>query len=307
VKVDAANGVGGGLLQEFSSAFFTYEVRNTTPQLLNEQCGAEHVQKTLTLPANFTDEPYLKCCSFDGDADRLVYFLAGDRKQVLDGSRLTVLYIAALKQLMARENVQAEVVVVSTGYMDGGSMRYITDTLGLPLHVEPTGVKYLHRKAKEFQICVYFEPNGHGTILVQPQLLETLAKAPYTLAFTTLANQSVGDAVTNLMLAEVSLYVLGWSLDTLAGLYRTQPGVTTKIEVPRKELLRVSYDETQIEEPSSLREEVVTVLASYQSSRALIRASGTEPCIRVFAEADTQTNAEALGEELKLVVLRHLS
>lgn len=28
-----------------------------------------------------------------------------------------------------------------------------------------TGVKHLHHKAKEFEIGVYFEANGHGTIV----------------------------------------------------------------------------------------------------------------------------------------------
>jgi len=29
----------------------------------------------------------------------------------------------------------------------------------------PTGVKFLHHKAQEFDIGVYFEANGHGTVV----------------------------------------------------------------------------------------------------------------------------------------------
>lgn len=29
----------------------------------------------------------------------------------------------------------------------------------------PTGVKYLHHKALEYDVGVYFEANGHGTIV----------------------------------------------------------------------------------------------------------------------------------------------
>ena len=29
----------------------------------------------------------------------------------------------------------------------------------------PTGVKHLHHKAKDFDIGVYFEANGHGTVI----------------------------------------------------------------------------------------------------------------------------------------------
>mmetsp|Transcript_9767 Transcript_9767/g.19148 ORF Transcript_9767/g.19148 Transcript_9767/m.19148 type:complete len:519 (-) Transcript_9767:4516-6072(-) len=308
VKIDAANGVGANVIQHFNSLFFSYEIRNTNPALLNFNCGAEHVQKTLTMPTGFENEPHLKCASFDGDADRLVYFLSGSHKLVLDGSRLIVLYTAALKRLMEQEEVGADISVVSTGYMDGASMRYIKEELNLPLHIEPTGVKYLHAKAKEFNVCIYFEPNGHGTVYVQPQFLQQLsASAPYSYAFVSLANQTVGDAVTNLILAEVALFVLGWKLETLAQLYPTQPGVTTKVEVLRKDLLKVSYDETQVLEPVSLREEVDQVLSRYTCSRALIRASGTEPVIRVFAEADTQAHAAELGDVLCEVVKRHLS
>lgn len=36
------------------------------------------------------------------------------------------------------------------------------------------GVKYLHHEAKAFDIGVYFEANGHGTVLFRPSLLQRL-------------------------------------------------------------------------------------------------------------------------------------
>ena len=46
------------------------------PDLLNEECGAEFVQKDQKLPHHFSEKgrPGIKCASFDGDADRLIYF-----------------------------------------------------------------------------------------------------------------------------------------------------------------------------------------------------------------------------------------
>lgn len=38
----------------------------------------------------------------------------------------------------------------------------------------PSGVKYLHHEAKEFDIGIYFESNGHGTVLFKPSLLQRL-------------------------------------------------------------------------------------------------------------------------------------
>jgi phosphoacetylglucosamine mutase len=38
----------------------------------------------------------------------------------------------------------------------------------------PTGVKYLHEKALEYDIGLYFEANGHGTILFSREFLSRL-------------------------------------------------------------------------------------------------------------------------------------
>lgn len=37
-----------------------------------------------------------------------------------------------------------------------------------------SGVKYLHHEAKNFDIGIYFESNGHGTVLFKPSLLQHL-------------------------------------------------------------------------------------------------------------------------------------
>lgn len=34
----------------------------------------------------------------------------------------------------------------------------------VPVYCTKTGVKHLHHKAQEFDIGVYFEANGHGTV-----------------------------------------------------------------------------------------------------------------------------------------------
>jgi phosphoacetylglucosamine mutase len=46
------------------------------PDLLNEGCGAEFVHKDQKFPTHFDKHGRvgLKCASFDGDADRLIYF-----------------------------------------------------------------------------------------------------------------------------------------------------------------------------------------------------------------------------------------
>lgn len=55
--------------------------------------------------------------------------------------------------------------LVQTAYANGASTRYITDELKVSVACVPTGVKHLHHRAQDFDIGVYFEANGHGTVL----------------------------------------------------------------------------------------------------------------------------------------------
>lgn len=82
-----------------------------------------------------------------------------------------------------------------------------------------TGVKHLHHKAMEFDIGIYFEANGHGTVLFSQHAIETFQKmcedkklsdeyreaAQQLLAMSQLINQAVGDAISDLLLVEIIL------------------------------------------------------------------------------------------------------
>ena len=86
-----------------------------------------------------------------------------------------------------------------------------------------TGVKNLHRKALEFDVGVYFEANGHGTVLFSDRASEVFAMASEDttlsevargaakelLTLTQLINQTVGDAIADLLLVEIILLLRG--------------------------------------------------------------------------------------------------
>ena len=69
-----------------------------------------------------------------------------------------------------------QVGIVQTAYANGASTRFIREGLQLETVVTPTGVKHLHAAAEAFDIGIYFEANGHGTILFQPALIKRLHK-----------------------------------------------------------------------------------------------------------------------------------
>jgi phosphoacetylglucosamine mutase len=53
---------------------------------------------------------------------------------------------------------------VQTAYANGASTQFIR-SLGMPIYMAKTGVKFLHHKAQEFDVGIYFEANGHGTVI----------------------------------------------------------------------------------------------------------------------------------------------
>lgn len=46
---------------------------------------------------------------------------------------------------------------------------------GLNVQCVPTGVKHLHRAAHHFDVGIYFEANGHGTVLISENFQRKVA------------------------------------------------------------------------------------------------------------------------------------
>jgi phosphoacetylglucosamine mutase len=185
--VDCSNGIGYQsairfyqcYLKEFFDLTF---INQNNVDLLNSGCGAEHVHKEGKLPANFPVDSAKEGLSFDGDADRLVYFrnLAKDGSaQRIDGDKQSALLVLGIQKFMAEyfPTVEHTFGVVMTPYSNFGLVNLLKSR-NIPFYVTPTGVKYTHRKANEFEIGVYFESNGHGTLLFQETLLKRIADTP---------------------------------------------------------------------------------------------------------------------------------
>lgn len=73
--------------------------------------------------------------------------------------------------------VSRQVGIVQTAYANGASTQYIREALpGCGLERTPTGVKHLHAAAERFDVGIYWEANGHGTILFGAAFVTRLHK-----------------------------------------------------------------------------------------------------------------------------------
>lgn len=126
----------------------------------------------------------------DGDADRLVYFTVpspnSNKIELVDGDKILSLFAVYIKEQLGILNSgvyanignehECRIGIVQTAYANGASTDYLKQQ-GLEVAVTATGVKYLHVKASQYDIGIYFEANGHGTIVFsEPFLLWLEAK-----------------------------------------------------------------------------------------------------------------------------------
>lgn len=258
-----------------------------------------------------------RCASLDGDADRIVYYFVDEDNtfRLLDGDKIAILAASFIGELARSAGItdQVKVGVVQTAYANGSSTEYITKSLNLPVICTPTGVKHLHHAATKFDVGVYFEANGHGTVLFSDGFIKTLANhepqspaqksAIETLqALTELINQTVGDALSDLLLVEVILAHKGWGPKEWNSMYTDMPNRLVRIEVRDRTMFKAVDAERKLQEPAGVQEQIDALVAKYKQGRSFVRASGTEDAVRVYAEAAVRSEADDLAQKVSMLV-----
>ncbi|KAI9500283.1 hypothetical protein BX070DRAFT_255327 [Coemansia spiralis] len=314
--IDAANGVGAPqvrkLAEAINSPYFNIEVCNGDTESLgklNMGCGADYVKTNQRQPASMTLTPGDRYCSFDGDADRIVYYYADEHGSfhLLDGDKISTLAATYLRDLVSAAGIEdLQVGVVQTAYANGSSTSYIKDTLKLPTVFAKTGVKHLHHEAEKMHIGVYFEANGHGTVLFNAgaiaKLREAKPQSPAQAdaverlwALRDLINESVGDAMSDMLLVETILICKGWTLAQWDEAYTDMPSRLLKVVVNDRTIFKTTNAEQTLTAPKGLQDVVDALVAKFPRGRSFVRPSGTEDAVRVYAEAATRSDCDQLA------------
>ncbi|XP_067338945.1 phosphoacetylglucosamine mutase isoform X1 [Channa argus] len=322
--VDGANGIGALKVREMESLLKTelqISIFNDgTKGKLNYQCGADFVKVQQKPPTGILMNTGERCCSFDGDADRIVYYYVDSEEQfhLLDGDKIATLISTFLKELLTQAGLDLKIAVVQTAYANGSSTDYLENTMKVIVRCTKTGVKHLHHAAQEFDIGVYFEANGHGTVLFSKaaeQKIQQLANDPNTdderkraallLQNTVnIINQTVGDAISDMLLIEAILAIKGMTVQQWDAIYTDLPNRQLKVKVLDRRVIDTTDAERRALSPPGLQEAIDTLVKKYRKARSFVRPSGTEDVVRVYTEAETQESADALAHEVSLAVYR---
>jgi phosphoacetylglucosamine mutase len=319
--------------------------------------------------ASGVSKQYMTSFDGDADRVVFHYEDDAGKFHLLDGDKIAVLVTAFIQEEIRCIDPEEQAVkcgVVQTAYANGSStlylkvsispMRrlcfsifwfslYVTNFLDItPLYlnglvqnvvktnvvIAKTGVKFVHAAAHHnFDVGVYFEANGHGTVLFGPKFYDFIAAADARLrgtrrhdranialrrlrALPALVNQSVGDAMSDMLLVDAILYLKGWDLSTWAKLYNDMPSKQAKVKVADRTVISTNDNETAAVSPTSLQtalQSAMDMLASQETSsgpkpRCFVRPSGTEDAVRVYAEANSQRGADSLASEAMMLVYK---
>ncbi|KAI7958122.1 hypothetical protein MJO29_006339 [Puccinia striiformis f. sp. tritici] len=308
LMVDCANGVGAPKLKAMEpylkSSALQLKLLSTdveSSEKLNKDCGADYVKTTQSAPSGVTLEPLARACSYDGDADRIVYYYYSKDKtfRLMDGDKIATLVASYIKELVELEAPEIKqdlkVGVVQTAYANGNSTQYIKEQLGLAITCTPTGVKHLHHAAQTFDIGTYFEANGHGTVVFSETLLKKLPSNSKLLSLAGLINQTVGDSMSDMLLVETVLNARGWGMAEWDAKYEELPNRLVKVIVTDRHAFVTEDAERILVKPDEMQLKINQIVSAYPSARSFVRPSGTEDCVRVYAEAATKEATDELA------------
>lgn len=313
VNVDCACGVGaialGAMLERLSQVGLTTNMVNLVGEgTLNEGCGADFV-KTKQKPPAKADLSAGRWVSFDGDADRIVYFFSQDGFCLLDGDRIALLLASFLKSLLTRAGAEdIKLGLVQTAYANGASTaRAKTDVGDAQIACAKTGVKHCHHAALAFDLGIYFEANGHGTVLFSDKMVERMKSisgttgdaakaASQMLLFRDLINETVGDAISIFLAVEAVLYLTDSDCSSWRAMYDDLPNRQIKVVVKDRGLFETTDAERICVQPAGLQAGIDKLVAEVPQGRCFVRPSGTEDVVRVYVEAATETEMLKLGQ-----------
>ncbi|MDR3215511.1 MAG: phosphoglucosamine mutase [Bacilli bacterium] len=262
IIVDCANGSASCLIGPLlDSLNITYKLINNEydGKNINLNCGSTHLSM---LQEAMVQDHYDLGIAFDGDADRMLAL--NSKGDILDGDY--IIYICA--KYLALNNRLNNKTVVSTIMANMGFFKAL-DKLGLNYVKTKVGDKYVYEEMALHDYQLGGEQSGH-------------------IIFKEFA--STGDGMLSALQLLNALKELDTTIDEVALELIKYPQVLINVEVNDKDLVfnNTIVQAAIVEVEKALKDE----------GRVLLRASGTEPLIRVMVEANKLELAQQYGNYL---------
>lgn len=226
---------------------------------INVDCGSTHPQVAQHAVVKHQADVGF---SFDGDADRV--WAVDEEGRLFDGDRI----LAALAWDRLQRGALPQNGIVATGYSNGGLARFLA-TMGGRLIEAPAGDRYVLGAMRDGGMVLGGEQSGHIILL---------------------EHNTTGDG----LLTAVALLAVacrhGVALSALWGLMTPLPQSLKSVHVHDKEAWKTN------ERIAAVIEEGKRQLGPH--GRILVRASGTEPVVRVMVEGDGEALVSSVATRI---------
>jgi len=229
---------------------------------INLDCGATHLQ---ALQTAVTDHHADLGIALDGDGDRVI--MVDHLGDIVDGDEL--LYIIA----RSRQQGDAKKLAVVGTVMSNLGLEHALSEIGITLHRSAVGDRFVLEKLTEHGCILGGESSGHIICLDRT---------------------TTGDGIIAALQVLAAMVKTGYSLQTLKSGMQKYP--QCMINVP----LAHGFDVDACVEIKSAIRDAEEGMAD--QGRVLLRASGTEPVIRVMVEGVDAGRVQALARQLADVV-----
>jgi phosphoglucosamine mutase len=251
IALDCANGAAWTIAKAVFDALGAKTcVINAEPDgtNINRNAGSTHIENLCKyVVENGMDVGF----AYDGDADRCL--CVDENGQVVDGDKILYIYACYLKGLGELTNN----TVVATVMSNLGLFKAL-DAIGINYAQTAVGDKNVHDYMAEHNNCIGGEQSGH-------------------IIFSQYA--STGDGIlTSLKMMEVMI-AKDATLSKLAEPVKTYPQALVNVRVREEDKARIMQDDKVLQAVRTAESELCG------KGRILLRKSGTEPLIRVMAEA----------------------
>ncbi|MCL6471453.1 MAG: phosphoglucosamine mutase [Firmicutes bacterium] len=242
---------------------------NTKPNgiNINHGCGSTHVDFIQEIVTSHDVDIGF---AHDGDADRVI--AVDENGEVVDGDYIMAICAAHMKERgLLPKNTLVSTVMANLGF-DIAMKKH-----GINVIKTKVGDRYVLEEMLKQGVSVGGEQSGHIIFL---------------------NHNTTGDGlITALQLASVMVET-GKPLSELKKIMEKMPQVLVNVKVKRTD---------GWEDIPSIKDSIAKAEAELSDrGRILVRASGTEPLIRVMVEADTETSAEFIANSVAGVVRQEL-
>lgn len=270
VALDCANGsawmIGRAVFDALGAKTF---IINAQPDGLNVNvaCGSTHIEG---LQQYVRDNAVDVGFAFDGDADRCL--AVDENGEVVNGDK--IMYICAK---FMRDHGQLPSNTVVTTVMSNFGLYKALDKAGIGYEKTAVGDRYVYENMKANDHLIGGEQSGHIIFL---------------------EHNTTGDGLVTALQLLAVLKRTGRTLTDLAGIMKKYPQVLVNVHSDNK----AGLDDCQ-----PIWDAVAAAEKELDGrGRILVRPSGTEPLVRVMAEAETHELTQRVVDDIVEVVKREL-